>query len=212
MSVPKHSAYSRIGSGPSLEVYLDPLCPFSAKIARSLDENVVPQITKGGKYEGKLSVVIRLYPQPFHYYSALVIEAIIVVANKYPHLFWPYLLAVFDQQKEFFNRPASGTTPAHARDQLVGFAVEEVIPANDPDAAKGPKSKLFGELRDALEIKESENGGTEGTEGLKYVNKLGRQNGINVTPTVLWDGLIDNNVSSSWGKEDWNKFIAEKTA
>lgn len=37
---------------------------------------------------------------------------------------------------------------------------------------KGPKSKIFGELRDALEVKASDNGGNEGTEGLKYSRQL----------------------------------------
>lgn len=44
--------------------YLEPLCPFSAKMARSLAANVVPQITKGGKYEGQVQLIVRIYAQP----------------------------------------------------------------------------------------------------------------------------------------------------
>lgn len=44
--------------------YLDFLCPFSRKMAISLNDNVIPLITKGGKYEGKVQLLIRLYPQP----------------------------------------------------------------------------------------------------------------------------------------------------
>lgn len=48
-----------------LEIYLDTQCPFSAKIARSIDANVLPLIRKGGKYEGKLQILPRMYPQPW---------------------------------------------------------------------------------------------------------------------------------------------------
>lgn len=27
-------------------------------------------------------------------------------------------------------------------------------------------------------------------------------------PTALFDGLIDNSVSSSWGKDEWEKFLS----
>jgi hypothetical protein len=44
--------------------YLDLICPFSAKQAKSLSANVIPLVQKGGKYEKELSVVIRPYAQP----------------------------------------------------------------------------------------------------------------------------------------------------
>lgn len=46
--------------------YLDFLCPFSRKMAHSLNDNVVPLITKGGKYEGQVQLLVRPYPQPLY--------------------------------------------------------------------------------------------------------------------------------------------------
>jgi hypothetical protein len=43
--------------------YIDILCPYSAKIFRSLTDNVIPLVSQGGKYAGKLSVVTWIYPQ-----------------------------------------------------------------------------------------------------------------------------------------------------
>lgn len=40
--------------------------------------------------------------------------------------------------------------------------------------------------------------------------KFSRQNGIHVSPTVLWDGLQANEISSSWGEKEWNEFLAAK--
>lgn len=67
MSLPQKIAFTRIGAAHSpstLEVYIDPVCPFSRKITESIDKNVLPMITNGGKYDGKVNLVVRLYPQP----------------------------------------------------------------------------------------------------------------------------------------------------
>lgn len=67
MSVPQKFAFTRIGAAHSpstLEVYIDPVCPFSRKITESIDRNILPMITNGGKYDGKVNLVVRLYPQP----------------------------------------------------------------------------------------------------------------------------------------------------
>lgn len=44
--------------------FLDPLCPFSAKITRSLAANVIPLVKSGGKYESHLQVIPWMYAQP----------------------------------------------------------------------------------------------------------------------------------------------------
>ena len=46
--------------------YLDPLCPFCAKISTSLTTNVLPLLEKGGEYDGQLSLTARLYAQPLY--------------------------------------------------------------------------------------------------------------------------------------------------
>jgi hypothetical protein len=39
--------------------------------------------------------------------------------------------------------------------------------------------------------------------------KFSRQNGIHVSPTVLWDGLVAGDISSGWGEEEWTKFLKQ---
>ena len=50
------------------------------------------------------------------------------------------------------------------------------------------------------------------TPDLGYLRavKFSRQNGIHVSPTVLWDGLIANEISSSWGEREWTEFLEKK--
>ncbi|KAJ7827685.1 hypothetical protein B0H14DRAFT_3873624 [Mycena olivaceomarginata] len=43
-----------------------------------------------------------------------------------------------------------------------------------------------------------------------YTIKFSRQNGIHVSPTALWDGLVANEISSSWGEQEWMDFLLAK--
>lgn len=86
------------------------------------------------------------------------------------------------------------------------------------------------DFKELLKLKSTPNGGTSVTDDLKYTStscfplvlilgsldricstvKFSRQNGIHVSPTVLWDGLVANEISSSWGEKEWNEFLAAK--
>ena len=81
-------------------------------------------------------------------------------------------------------------------------------------------------------MKGSANGGNAVTDDLKYTSactrtwirgwklielralsvKFARQNSIHVSPTVLFDGLVANEISSGWGEEEWGKFLKAKVA
>jgi hypothetical protein len=37
--------------------------------------------------------------------------------------------------------------------------------------------------------------------------KIGRQNGIHVTPTALLDGLVDPSIDSSLGAKEWKEWF-----
>jgi hypothetical protein len=45
-----------------------------------------------------------------------------------------------------------------------------------------------------------------------FLVKFSRQNGIHVSPTVMWDGLVANEVSSGWEQQDWVDFFKSKVA
>jgi len=75
-------------------------------------------------------------------------------------------MKVFETQQEYFNQPSTQMTISQARDKLVDLALS-VLEKNG-GLPSGPKSKVFGELRDKLENKGSPNGGNEGTAALKH--------------------------------------------
>jgi protein-disulfide isomerase len=164
----------------------------------AIDSVLKPLIDAGGKYEGKVKVIIRLQVQPWHLSSTLTHESALAVVRASPDHFWPYSLALFKRQGEFFDIPTSTLTPIQIRENLAQVA-SEVIPSNAVD-----------EFRELLKLKGSPNGGVAVTDDLKYTIKFSRQNGVHVSPTVLWDGLIAGEISSSWGEKEWNEFLAAK--
>ena len=42
--------------------------------------------------------------------------------------------------------------------------------------------------------------------------KYARQNSIHFSPTVLWDGVIEGSISSSWGEKEWTEFLEKKVS
>ncbi|KAJ6560187.1 hypothetical protein B0H19DRAFT_110523 [Mycena capillaripes] len=184
----------------TLDIFLDYVCPFSAKLSLAIDSVLVPLLGPGGKYHGKVKAIFRPQVQPWHGASTFVHEAGLAVARVSPESFWTFSLALFKRQGEYFDIPASTLTPLQIREKLAALAAEVVpVPAN-----------AAGSFADLLLLKSTPNGGNAVTEDLKYTIKFSRQNGIHVTPTVLWDGLIANEISSSWGEKEWSDFLAAK--
>ncbi|CAE6385587.1 unnamed protein product [Rhizoctonia solani] len=188
-------SYLTIGNPASphtLELYLDFVCPYSAKIfLNAVDSVLKPWVTEG-TYAGKVKLVFRLQPQPWHGSSTFTHEAALAVGRVAPNRFYDYAIELFKAQTEFFDIPTSTLTPLQIREKLVSLV---------PD---GIDRKAVGEL---LELKSTPNGGVGVTDDLKYNIKLGRQNGIHVTPSALWDGLLTQEVSSSWAKNEWEWFL-----
>jgi protein-disulfide isomerase len=185
----------------TLDIFLDYVCPFSAKMARAIENVLKPKFAPQGEYgEGKVKVIIRLQVQPWHGASTFTHEAALAVARVSPENFWPFSLALFENQGQYFDIPTSTLTPIQIREKLAQLAAN-YIPSNKVD-----------EFKELLKLKSSPNGGVAVTDDLKYTIKFSRQNGIHVSPTVLWDGLVAGDISSGWGEAEWTKFLKESVA
>ncbi|KAF5363597.1 hypothetical protein D9756_000304 [Leucocoprinus leucothites] len=182
----------------TLEVFLDYVCPFSAKFSRAIDNFIAPLISGGGKYEGKVKVIFRLQVQPWHAASTLTHEAGLAVLKASPDKFWTFSRLLFDNQDDYFDKATLDLTPRQIRDKLASLAGQVI------------SREAVEKFRDLLALKGSANGGNGVTDDLKYNIKFARQNSIHVSPTALWDGLIANDVSSSWGEKEWTDFFAAK--
>ncbi len=97
-------AYSANGSSKAIhtiELYLDYVCPFSAKMFNTLYTKVLPDVPK--KYPSKVQFLFRQQIQPWHPSSTLVHEAGAAVLRLSPEKFWDFSKALFDKQTEFFD-------------------------------------------------------------------------------------------------------------
>jgi len=78
-----------IHSLPDFDKFSSILSP-SAKFSRAIDNYIVPLISPGGKYDGKIKVVFRLQVQPWHASSTLTHEAGLAVLKSSPDKFWTF--------------------------------------------------------------------------------------------------------------------------
>ncbi|OBT69904.1 hypothetical protein VE03_00598 [Pseudogymnoascus sp. 23342-1-I1] len=192
----------------TLEVYFDYVCPFSKKQFETIYEKVFPIIKT--KYTGRINVVFRQQVQPWHPSSTLVHEAAVAALRLDPTAFWAYSAVLFKHQTEFFDVNVVNETRNQTYRRLA--KLYGALGASGPGTHQADEEKLYELL--VLGEKAGEGGalniGNKVTDDLKLLIKLGRQTGIHVSPTVLWDGLVDNSISSSWTVEQWDKYFEEK--
>lgn len=85
----------------TIELYLDYVCPYSAKMFNTLYSKVLPDVPT--KYPSKVQFIFRQQIQPWHPSSTLVHEAGAAVLRLSPDKFWEFSKAIFDKQKDFFD-------------------------------------------------------------------------------------------------------------
>jgi len=173
----------------------------SRKLSITIDKIVKPWVDVGGRYEGKIKVIFRNQVQPWHGASTFTHEAGLAVARVTPGKFWPFSLHLLQRQEEFYDIPTSTLTPVQIRDKLASLYAESGVTGDQVEA-----------FRDLLRNKSTPNGGVSVTDELKYTIKFSRQNGVHVSPSVLWDGLLIGEISSSWGETEWAQFLEQKVA
>jgi protein-disulfide isomerase len=192
------------GVAPSphvLEVYLDYVCPFSAKLFKTLTSTVAPMIRSHPTWPARLTVIFRQQVQPWHPSSTLVHEAGLAVLKVAPAKFWEFSERLFDAQKDYFDvsvvnetRNATYRRLADLAGKVDGVDAEEVY-------------KLLA-IPDKAGEDGSLNSGNGITADLKVVTKMNRLIGIHVTPTVVFDGVVQD-VSSSWDGDQWKEWLTK---
>lgn len=192
----------------SLELYLDFLCPFSNKQLHGVFEHLLPLVfEKQSPFYGKVRLILRPYPQPWHASSPLLAEAGLVIARLAepagknieaetnalidPNLnaFWVYALQLMKNQEAYFDGPARLKNPDQIRGEMVNLAVSTL--GETPRREKGkpllrPHERglpLGQAVKNMIRVEPEGNAGSQVAPDLKYCVKIGRQNGIHVTPT-----------------------------
>uniref|UniRef100_A0A060TB17 ARAD1B11990p n=1 Tax=Blastobotrys adeninivorans TaxID=409370 RepID=A0A060TB17_BLAAD len=189
MSISPRYAANSFGNGPVvIELYLDYVCRFSKKMFTVLYDDVLPNVD-----QNKFKFIFRHQVQSWHPSSTLVHEAGIAVSLLGKDKdFWTFSKALFDHSEEYYDEPVYNETRAQTYQRLA-----ELVAANS--------SVSKDQFLDVVAIKgtEPKNGGNKLQNDFKQFVKTGRQNSIHVSPTVLINGVVDNQISSSWDAKQW---------
>ncbi|KAJ1954197.1 hypothetical protein IWQ62_005815 [Dispira parvispora] len=188
--------------GPSsaptvIEAYLDYACPFSKLFYRRFVEDVFPYIQK--TYSDQVQFIFRHQVQGWHPQSTLLAEAALAVESVDPQAFYPFSTALFAHQQDYFDEAIYNRSWHDLHQSLANLASQVGV-----DPAR---------VQTLLAIKHSpepKNLGNQVTGQLKSHIKLGRQQGIHVSPTVLFNGIVDNSISSSWTLDQWVEYLQTK--
>ncbi|KAL2041518.1 hypothetical protein N7G274_005900 [Stereocaulon virgatum] len=193
-------AYS-VGLSPktvhTVELYLDYVCPFSAKMFNTLHQSVLPLVTE--KYASKVQFIFRQQIQPWHPSSTLVHEAGAAVLRLSPDKFWPFSAALFEHQKEYFDVNVVHESRNETYKRLAKLA----------GSVGMDESKVFGllEISDKPGDDGSLNQGNQVTDDVKLMVKANRRVGVHVTPTVLFNGIEEGSISSGFTGEQWDEWL-----
>ncbi|KAF2146866.1 uncharacterized protein K452DRAFT_242019 [Aplosporella prunicola CBS 121167] len=201
MSLAPKFAGQKLASGVptvhTLELYLDYVCPFSKKMFNTLYDSVLPTIKS--KYASQLQIIFRQQIQPWHPSSTLVHEAGAAVLRLRPDKFYDFSKALFDQQTEFFDVSVVNETRNHTYKRLAKIAGAVGVDEKDVYALL--------EIADKPGSDGALNTGNKVTDDVKVMVKTNRLVGIHVTPTVVFNGVVENSISSSFTKEQWEEWL-----
>lgn len=183
----------------TIELYLDYVCPFSAKLFKTFYTKVVPLIEQKYTSPG-VRVIFRQQIQPWHPSSTLTHEAGAAVLKTAAKSFWAFSEKLFEQQKDYFdvnvvNESRNDTYKrlaklAGAVDGIDEKTILDLLLVSDKPGQDG-----------ALNI------GNKVTDDVKFLVKANRVTGVHVSPTVLFNGVEERSISSGWTVEQWEEWL-----
>ncbi|KAF2869431.1 hypothetical protein BDV95DRAFT_443822, partial [Massariosphaeria phaeospora] len=183
----------------TLELYLDYVCPFSVKLFNTIYNNSSLRTTLLTTYASSLVLIFRQQIQPWHPSSTLTHEAALAVLKLSPERFWHFSAALFAQQQEFFDANVVNETRNDTYKRLAKIAAGVGV----------DEKEVYGllEISDKPAEDGSLNTGNGVTADVKVQVKANRLVGVHVTPTVVFDGVVAAEISSSWSVGQWEDWL-----
>lgn len=151
------------------------------------------------KYASNLSIILRQQVQPWHPSSTLVHESALAVLRLDSSKFWEYSSALFAAQKEYFDANVVNEVRNDTYKRLAKLGASVGVDE--------------GKMYDLLKISDQPdrdgglNVGNQVTADLKVVIKMARLVGVHVSPTAVFDGVVNNEIASSWGVKEWEEWL-----
>ncbi|KAL2826032.1 hypothetical protein BJY01DRAFT_151069 [Aspergillus pseudoustus] len=187
------------GQQHTLELYLDYVCPFSARLFKTFYSSARPLIDE--KYHPILRVIFRQHIQPWHPSSTLTHEAGAAVLKIASDKFWEFSAALFEHQQEFFDVNVVNETRNQTYERLA--RIGESVGVN-----KGELLTLL-TVADKPDAEGQLNTGNKVTSDIKLMVRAGRVVGVHVSPTVFFNGVEESGISSSFAATQWEQWLAK---
>ncbi|KAG4302306.1 hypothetical protein PCANB_001478 [Pneumocystis canis] len=191
--------FGNITSSHCLELFLDFVCPFSKKLFKTVYEQFYPWV-----YHNKndIKFIIRLQIQPWHPSSTLLHEAALAVSKLSENQTMKFVSELFEHQEEYFDTALAEESRIETYKRLSVLAKNTV----DIDSDK------FLELLNVQSTKVGEKGfnvGNKVTSDLKQQIKYSRSKSVHVSPTVAFNGVICDFISSSSTFDELKEWYAK---
>ncbi|KAI8954950.1 thioredoxin-like protein [Xylaria longipes] len=185
----------------TLELFLDYVCPFSARQFNTIYNVVVPLIRSSPKWASSVQFIFRQQIQPWHPSSTLTHEAAVAVLQAAPDKYWAFSDALFKDQKAYFDVSVVNETRNQTYRRLAKLAAGVGV----------DEAAVYDRL--AISDKPAEDGGlntgNKVTNDIKVLVKTARLVGVHASPTVIFNGVVANDISSGWTKEQWEEWLTK---
>jgi len=170
---------------------------FSKKMFNTVYDSVFPLVK--AKYANKVQFIFRQQIQPWHPSSTLVHEAGAAVLQVDQSKFWDFSKALFDKQTEYFDENVVNEPRNKTYERLSKLAGNVGL----------DEKKIFSllEISNKADKDGNLNVGNAATNDVKLMVKANRLQGIHVTPSVIFNGVVENSISSSFSKDDWEQWL-----
>ncbi|CCJ29219.1 unnamed protein product [Pneumocystis jirovecii] len=182
-----------------LELFLDFTCPFSKKLFKTVYEQFFPWVQQN---KNDIKFLFRSQVQPWHPSSTLLHEAVLAVSKLSESQTINFTAQLFEHQEEYFD------TALVQESRLETYKRLSVLAKNttgiDPDK--------FMDLLYIEGTKIGEKGcnvGNKVTTDLKLLIRYSRGKSVHVSPTVFFNGVINDSISSSWTFDNFKEWYSK---
>ncbi|KAI0187841.1 thioredoxin-like protein [Xylaria flabelliformis] len=185
----------------TLELFLDYVCPFSARQFKTIYNVVAPLIKSNPKWASSVQFIFRQQIQPWHPSSTLTHEAAVAVLQAAPEKYWAFSDALFADQTSYFDVSVVNETRNQTYRRLAKLAASVGV----DEAAVYDRLVISDKPADDGSL----NTGNKVTNDIKVLVKTARLVGVHVSPTVIFNGVVANDISSGWTKEQWEEWLTK---
>ena len=218
-----------ISSGQVCEIFVDLTCPYSRKTFHTISQ-------LSHQYTNQMAFVYHNVIQPWHHQSLWLHESTFAVKILYPELEYVYWKTLFEDAPRFYDKEIYGWTRGEFYDQIASFAANVVVSNNglkkgdddngntkiSIDTVDTVKKQILQYLIPPLqpggnfpdEAKILLGSAPDDDENAVFpltqqIVKFQRKRGVHVTPTCFFNGIEQNEISSSWTVKEWNIFLGQ---